>query len=300
MASRTSRSLDIAKPCNMTPEKVRTIASFLEGAAELDKKWSPGVVTFIIFAIGSAIYWTGCGLILKYYYEPNDSDDEEAKSRIEKERNLNISIMLIVYFSLCIGLIIFYAWRIKKFQDVGWDLLHPGQSFGGSNPLLTWGLMSLFAVGGLFISIALIFHYAEHSLPTGVYVCLGLLSIFISSAVSLLGKVWTNCDQTTQMFSFNEKSCVENILKEYRDASLAQARTLAAQAQAAGLRASRLQKATDLELASEAVSSLQAEQAQMATTSQPAPVSTGQGPALQAALANAAATLAQAASRTQS
>jgi hypothetical protein len=279
----------------MTPEKVRLIASFLEGAAELDKKWSPGVVTLIVLVVGTAIYWTICGLILKYYYEPSDSDDEEVKSRIGKERNLNISIMLIVYFSLCIGLIVFYAWRIKKFQDVGWDLLHPGQSFGGSNPLLTWGLMSLFAVGGLFISIALIFYYAEHSLPTGVYVCLGLLSIFISSAVSLVGKVWINCDQSTQIFTSKEKSCVEDILKEYREASLAQAKSLAAQAQAAGLRASRLQKATDLELASEAVSSLQAEKAQVAATSQPAPASTGDH---RAALANAAAVIAQAASRT--
>lgn len=298
MASRTSRSLEIAKNCGMTPEKVRTVASFLEGAAELDKKWSPGFLTLFWWILGSAIYWTICGLILKYYYEPSDSDSEEVKSKVAKERNLNISIMLIVYFSLCIGLIVFYGWKVKGMQDKGWDLLHPGQSYGGSNPLLTWGLMSLFAIGGLFISVGLIFYYTGHDLPTGVYVCLGLLSIFISSAIALVGKVWVSCDKNNQMFTATEKTCVESILKEYRETSLREARSLAAQADAAKLRASRLQSATDLSLAGEATSSLAAEQAQaQAAATVPAPASSRTDPASTAALAAATAALA-AASRT--
>lgn len=297
MASRTSRSAELATQCGMTTDRFKDVAGYLTQASELDKKWSPGGFTLFWWVLGTAVYWTICGLILKYVDEPSDSDDADVKSKMAKKRNLDISIMLIVYFSLCMLFIILYAWKVRQFQSEKWDSFFPDKSFGGSNPLLTWGLMSLFVFGGLFASVALVFYFSEHDLAVGIYVLLGLLAIVFSTTVALGGKAWISCGQKTDLFSLKEKICVEKILDEYKMSSIQQAIATKSQATAAGLRASRLEKSRTLDLAGEAVEQLKSAAAQAA--SQPAPSSRqAPDPALQAALASNAAALAQIASRT--
>jgi hypothetical protein len=297
MASRTSRSLESATKCGMTPDRFKEVAGHLARASELDKTWSPGGFTLFWWVLGTAVYWTICGLILKYVDEPSDSDDADVKSKMAKKRNLDISIMLIVYFSLCMLFIILYAWKVRQFQSKGWDSYFPDKSFGGSTPLLTWGLMSLFVFGGLFTSVALVFYFSEHGLAVGIYVLLGLLAIVFSTTVALGGKAWISCGQKTELFNVVEKSCVERILDEYKKSSIQQAMATQSEAAVAAVTRSRLEKSRNLDLATEAVEQLKSAAAQAA--SQPAPSSRqAPDPALQAALASNAAALAQIASRT--
>jgi hypothetical protein len=243
----TTRTL--AERCNLTPERLRIVASYLVERAKLDEKWTPGTWTLIVWVLGSIIYWVVAGLSLKYAYEISDSDNDETKERITKEKNQRICMVLIIYFSLCIGLIIFYGWRVKTFQSQGWDHLHPGESYGGTNPILTWGLMSLFAVGGLFISIILIFYYSDHALPVGIIVLLCLLAIVISFTVALVGKAYVNCNKADLAFTESEKLCAVDYLKQVKDEQIRAAKEQIAQAASAKANLSSLQKADTVELA---------------------------------------------------
>jgi hypothetical protein len=190
--------------------RLKQISIYLDRQSNLNKMMTPGAMSIIIWIGFTVFYWSAAGWFINHYYSSSESDgssNEDSKNRI-------ICIALIVYFSLCILIILFYAWRIKKFQDLNWDQLNPTNTFSGKSPVVTWGVMGFFTMGGLFISIILLCHYAGHDLHPALIVVLSLVALLISFTIALVGKVFVNCGKPKELFNPKEEACVRNYLEQ--------------------------------------------------------------------------------------
>lgn len=221
----TTRLLTESCP-GMDVTRLKAVASFLLQQRKLDNMMSPGVMSIIIWVGFTAAYWGVAGWLIKNYYSPSSSpspspDKPSESSSDESNMNRSICIALIIYFSLCILIILFYAWRIKQFQGWGWDKLHPNNSFSGKSPSVTWGLMGFFTMGGLFISIILLCHYAGHDLHPSLIVVLCLMALLLSFVIALAGKIFVNCGKPKLSMTDDEERCVKDFLVRKHNEDLA-------------------------------------------------------------------------------
>lgn len=206
-----SRGLIDACP-GIDSKRLQLISSYLREQRNLNKMMTPGAMSIIIWIGFTVVYWSAAGWFINHYYSSSESDGSSS----EDSRNRIICIALIIYFSLCILIILFYAWRIKKFQDLNWDKLNPTNTFSGKSPVITWGVMGFFTMGGLFISIILLCHYAGHDLHPSLIVILSLMALLISFTIALVGKVFVNCGKPKVLFDSKEEACVRNYNEQAR------------------------------------------------------------------------------------
>ena len=204
-----SRGLIDACP-GINEGRLNQILSYLNRQSNLNKMMTPGAMSIIIWIGFTVFYWSAAGWFINSYYSSSESDGSSS----EESRNRIICIALIIYFSLCILIILFYAWRIKIFQDLGWDQLNPNNTFSGKSPVVTWGVMGFFTMGGLFISIILLCHYAGHDLHPALIVVLSIMALLISFTIALAGKVFVKCGKPKELFDSKEEACVRIYLEQ--------------------------------------------------------------------------------------
>lgn len=200
-----SRTLQAVCP-NMTTARLLEIGSFLTQQGILDKQMSPGMTSFLVWLFVTGSFWGLAGWWIRREYPELSQDDPH--------RSQSICILLIVYFSLSICIILLYAWLIRKFRKAGWDDLHPGETYSGANPSLTWGIMGLFSMGGLFVSIILLCHYSGHDLHPALIVVLSLLALLLAATIAMVGKIFITCTKPSLKFSEAEKTCSLDYIRE--------------------------------------------------------------------------------------
>ena len=221
----TTRLLTESCP-GMNVDRLKAVATFLKRQLTLDSMTTPGAMSLIIWIGFTAAYWGVAGWFISKRYSsssppsPSTPDESSESSSDESEKNRTICIALIIYFSLCILIVIFYAWRIKKFQGMGWDSLHPNNTFSGKSPSVTWGIMGFFTMGGLFISIILLCHYAGHDLHPSLIVVLVLMALLLSFTIALAGKIFVNCGKPELVMTGEEERCVKDFLIRQQKADL--------------------------------------------------------------------------------
>lgn len=235
--SRTLANVCSAVP-GMSEQRLIEIGVFLKNQTLLDKQMSPGVTSFLTWLGVSGLFWGGAGWWIRHSYPALGDDDPTG------HRSIAICVAMIIYFSLCIFIILIYAWLIRKFRERGWDSLHPGESYSGPNPTLTWGIMGLFSIGGLFVSIILLCHYSGHDLHPALIVLLSLLALILSTTVALVGKVFVNCIQPNVKFSVAEANCVKEYLQTKKMEELAAAEQIILAGQVAESRKKELEGIT--------------------------------------------------------
>ena len=200
-----SRTLQAVCP-NMTISRLQQIGTYLTQQGLLDKQMSPGLTSFLVWLFVTGSFWGLAGWWIRRKYPELSQDDPH--------RSQSICILLIVYFSLSICIILLYAWLIRKFRKAGWDDLHPGETYSGSNPSLTWGIMGLFSMGGLFVSIILLCHYSGHDLHPSLIVLLSLIALLLAATIAMVGKIFITCTQPSLKFSESEKTCVLDYIRQ--------------------------------------------------------------------------------------
>lgn len=212
----------LAQVCpGMDPNRLAAVTGFLKTQFELDKQMSPGMVAFLAWLGTTGAFWGGVGWWIRQEYPPLDQDDPDG------HRSRSICIASIVYFSLNILIILLYSWLIHKFRAAGWDDLHPNETYSGKNPTLTWGIMGLFTMGGLFTSIIFLCHYAGHDLHPALIVLLSLIALIMAITIALAGKVFVNCTQPKLKLTAQEQSCVPQYLIEQEQQFIAEQQALA-------------------------------------------------------------------------
>lgn len=200
-----SRTLQAVCP-NMNTTRLQEIGTYLTQQGLLDKQMSPGLTSFLVWLFVTGSFWGLAGWWIRREYPELIQDDPH--------HSQSICILLIVYFSLSICIILLYAWLIRKFRKAGWDDLHPGETYSGSNPSLTWGIMGLFSMGGLFVSIILLCHYSGHDLHPSLIVLLSLIALLLAATIAMVGKIFITCTQPSLKFSESEKTCVLDYIRQ--------------------------------------------------------------------------------------
>jgi len=191
---------------NMTAKRLEDVAKLLAQQQTLDQKMSPGVTTFLVWLGVTGSFWALAGWLIRRYYPALDEDDPSG------HRDRVICIAMIVYFSLNILIILLYAFLIRRFQNLGWDEVHPDQTYSGTHPSLTWGIMGLFTMGGLFLSFIMLCHYSGYDLHPSLIVLLSLVALALAVTVALAGKIFVNCSVPPLKLTAEEQRCVTSFL----------------------------------------------------------------------------------------